>query len=343
MRIVGPQSFAIGQATAVVDPAAAGGNPSVACQVQNSSSYQLLVNAGGAQLSIQPFWAQTVEISNQPITITPEAGTGSGTASLTLVFLLATAAGTGIQLADGSWVESPPQGDGSLTAAAITAAAAPPGIVLPPTVTNVPAGIGFTVLTVVTIPSNARTLIISLTYISTVLLTSYDVEVQGNESGLIYRNITPLYLGSTGSAQAIVPVSGVIDSSVTITIFNNTAGALNLTMTVAADSSTYTEAEFYNGPIQAAAFASGGAGNQVLANGPARLLTCHAEATGVGTVAFVTVAGFNIIRLDATATDYQNGQFSWPPNSILQAGQQVIATQTGAGGGVQVGLTFAYP
>lgn len=122
MRIVGPQAFTVGASTPVIDPASAGGNPSVACQIQNSSPYQLLINAGNGILSLQPFTAQTIEIANQPLTIDPESGTGTGTCTITLAFLLATAQGDGEQLPDGTWIEDPPMTDGPLTAAAITAA-----------------------------------------------------------------------------------------------------------------------------------------------------------------------------------------------------------------------------
>lgn len=119
MQIVGPQSFGVGASTSVVDPAADGGNPSVAVQIQNSSGYQLLVAAAGGVLSIQSFTAQTIQITGAPITIQPLQGTGTGPCLMTLAFLLGKAPNTGMQLADGTWVESPPMTDGPLTAAAI--------------------------------------------------------------------------------------------------------------------------------------------------------------------------------------------------------------------------------
>jgi hypothetical protein len=121
MQTVGPTTFAVGVATPVIDPAGKGGNPSAAVQIQNSSSYQITVNAGGAGLSIQPFTAQTLRISTQPLTITPLAGVGSGACSITLAFLLATSQGDGEMLSDGTWVEASPVADGSLTAQAIEA------------------------------------------------------------------------------------------------------------------------------------------------------------------------------------------------------------------------------
>lgn len=124
MRIVGPSSYTVGTPTSVDDPAQGGGNPSIACQIQNASSYQLLVNAGGAPLTIQPFFAQTFSISGQPISITPITGTSTGTASnITLAFLLEAPPQSGVQVSDGSWVEQPPIVDGSLTAEAIASLA----------------------------------------------------------------------------------------------------------------------------------------------------------------------------------------------------------------------------
>jgi hypothetical protein len=124
VQIIGPDTLTIGVATTFVDPARSG-QPSMACQIQNGSSYQLLVNAGGAPLSIQPFWAQTVEISGLPITITPVAASSSAATApnITLAFLLGTAQGNGEQLPSGTWIEAPPQEDGTLTAEAIASLA----------------------------------------------------------------------------------------------------------------------------------------------------------------------------------------------------------------------------
>lgn len=129
----GPQTLPVGVATAIPDPNQAGGNPSAAVQIQNSSPYQLNVIAAGDQLSIQPFFAQTVEITGAPTTVTPLAVAGVAAACvITFSFLLGTAPGTGIMLPDGTgWVEPPPQQDGPLTAAAIAAALATQSIVDP--------------------------------------------------------------------------------------------------------------------------------------------------------------------------------------------------------------------
>lgn len=129
MQLIGPDVLTVGAANVINDPAQAGGNPSAAVQIQNSSPYQLSVLAEGDVLSIQPFFAQTVEISGQPITVTPIAGTSTAVCTVTFVFLLTAAANTGVALPSGLWVETPPQEDGPLTAAAIAAALSTQGSV----------------------------------------------------------------------------------------------------------------------------------------------------------------------------------------------------------------------
>lgn len=121
----GPLTLTVGSPTTIHDPAQEGGNPSVGCQIQNSSPYQLNVLAAGDVLSIQPFTAQTIEISGQPIQVTPVASQAAGAAAcvVTFVFLLEVATG-GVSFPDNVMVETPPQQDGPLTAAAILATVA---------------------------------------------------------------------------------------------------------------------------------------------------------------------------------------------------------------------------
>lgn len=114
MNTVGPVVLTVGIANAVADPAERGGNPSAACQIQNSSDYQLAVIAAGDTISVQPFTAVTVPISGQPITVQPITGTGAGVCEATFVFLLTVAAGQGLELPGGVWIESPSQPDGPL-------------------------------------------------------------------------------------------------------------------------------------------------------------------------------------------------------------------------------------
>lgn len=343
MLNVGPQALAIGAATAIKDPAQGGGNPSVACQIQNSSAYQLSVLAAGDVLSIQPFTAQTIEISGQPITVTPLAG-ASGTCSVTFVFLLGAPASTGVQLSDGTWVETPPQQDGPLTAAAITAAAAPPGSVYGPISTAPTAGT--ITLSGIVIPPNARTVLISLKHLvplTPIVVTN--VQVLGSSTAIAYYNAPP-YLGvgpATGpnntNALIVVPISGVIDSAVQIVITT----AQTLVVQVSADSSEYPESVFYNGTVQTASQGLAGAGTILLATGPLRLLTSNLITNANTTEAFITINGVTgLVVAGATAGLDAVMGLSYPPNTIVPAGAPVVLQQAGAGGSVAA-ISYAYP
>ena len=340
MRIVGPQAFTVGQPTQIKDPAQGGGNPSIACQIQNSSSYQLLVNAGGAQLSIQPFWAQTIEISGQPITIQPVAGTGSGsTASpITLAFLLGTAAGTGEQLPDGTWIEAPPQDDGSLTAAAITASVAPPGTLFGPTVLAVVAN---AVTQSVPISSTTRTVIVDVTTGAPGGLI-LGIKVQGNQSGFIYRT-GPYYLQapSTNGYIAVVPVSGVLDTSVTVSLTNVPAGTVNLS--VFGDSTETPESVFYNGSLLTLSQSLLAAGAITVATGPFRLLSAEVFSAG-GSSAFLSVGGPTLLVTESPTAGGQgtSAAIGLPSNTIVPAGAAVVLTQQNAGFS-EATLATAYP
>jgi hypothetical protein len=115
MQSTGPFTLSFGIPSTYIDPASIYGNPSVNCQIQNSSVFVLTVQTGPDQLTIQPFTAQTVVIEGlQQLIITPSQNPSGGSTSetLTLVWLLAG--------------ESPPMQDGPLTAAAILASVQTP-------------------------------------------------------------------------------------------------------------------------------------------------------------------------------------------------------------------------
>jgi hypothetical protein len=103
-------TLVLNAAQTIADPQQkTGGPPSVAVQMQNASSFAIEVLTEGDQYFIQPFTAQTVPVSGQPVTITPVLQQGLSAATpLTPVWLLAN--------------ESPPMQDGPLTAAALQAA-----------------------------------------------------------------------------------------------------------------------------------------------------------------------------------------------------------------------------
>jgi hypothetical protein len=326
MRIVGPQALTVGQSNTVDDPAQVGGNPSVACQVQNSSPYQLNVLAQGDSLSIQPFTAQTIEISGQPITVTPLAGTGSGACSITFVFLLGVAAGTGVQLSDGTWVETPPQQDGPLTAAAITAAFPSAQQVF----TNpfFAVGPGGTSTGPITIPTGTRTLVIALKGIL-VPPAITKVSIGGVTTGYLYYNQAP-YLALGTTYLIVTPIVAVADTQVNVTLVAG-GGSGDYSITVWGDNAQYDESVFYNGIANQVGFVVG-----PILNGPARLLTATLYSTANELVA-MTIGGQTLLYCE-------NGQetVSFPPNTILPSGQSIVGGVAG-GGTAQGGITYAYP
>ncbi len=91
MQTVGPITVTLNVETTEDDPAQAGGNPSVALQIQNSSCFVLTVLTIGAVYTIQPFFAQTVPVSGQPVQITPTQNPSGLTGNtITIVWLLDT-------------------------------------------------------------------------------------------------------------------------------------------------------------------------------------------------------------------------------------------------------------
>ena len=343
MRIVGPEAITVGAATLISDPAQLGGNPSLACQIQNSSGYQLTVLAAGVELSIQPYTAQTVEISGQPISVLPIASTSSGTCTLTFVFLLGAPPSTGVTLPDGTEVEAPPQADGPLTAAAILALNAPPGQVY-----NGPLTGGGPIN--ITVPQTARTLIINAKTSGTIL-TGPGITVIGTTTGYVYQRIyylpgpvpaAPyLFASSTSNYLLIVPVSPTIDPVVQIEGIWTGTGTVSLDIT--ADSQIYDESIFYNGPLSVAAQV---ASNDTLTiiTGPCRLLNASLTIAGAGEGA-LTVAGQNLLTAFNAAGDTTNyGQsIGFPPNTVLPNGATVTVYSSGAGVNVAGAVTYAYP
>jgi hypothetical protein len=328
---VGPRTLTVGVGTAINDPAQ--GNGSKAVQIQNASPYQLTVLALGDVITVPGFFAQTVEMGEQPIVVTPVAASATGAASnITFVFLLGVAAGDGITLPDGTQVETPPVVDGSLTAAAIQAASAPPGLVFGPTVVAV---VGNAVTESVPISNVTRALYVDVvTGAPSGLILG--IEVQGNQSGLVYRS-GPYYLNapSTNGYLAVVPVSGVLDTSVTVSLANVPAGTA--TLAVYGDSTETPESVFYNGAIEVASGSTATTEPLLLLTGPARLLSATVMSTPATTEAILAIEGVGAIISYGTPAVAQ----PFPPNTILPAGKvvQLVAGAATAIGGV----TYAYP
>lgn len=220
----------------------------------------------------------------------------------------------------------------------VTIDPAPPGIIFGPTGLVLPAGVGLQVAQSVPITSSTRTLIIAGTTQSSAFPASnFDVEVTGDQSGLVYRPITPPYLFQNGKFQCVVPVSGIIDTSVTITYFNLTGTGNTITTTVAADNSEYTENIYYNGVARAAATVLVAPSTSLLKAGPCRLLSATLSTSAAN--AQMTLNGVVIANIP-TATFAM--PISFPDDTILDAGSNlsmILASGTAA----EATLVFAYP
>lgn len=247
MRIVGPLTLTPSAPNTIADPAQAGGNPSVACQIQNSSQFQLTVIAAGATLSIQPFTAQTVEISGQPLIVTPiTSSTGLGPAAMTFVFLLGTPPNTGVQLTSGQWCETPPQQDGPLTAAAIAAATqGTVDVLTSQAVVNFPVG-----LTTIAPPAAVHAYTAVMLVITNLPAAAVTVNVLPQLSvGGVLCNFPPQTQVSTPSAEQVtflfampVPVGATFGFNVTVDTLSNGAKVSVLGI-------TGTEAVQVNAPL----------------------------------------------------------------------------------------------
>jgi hypothetical protein len=218
--------------------------------------------------------------------------------------------------------------------------AAPPGLV---------AGPGLSALVsasaIVPIPTTARTLILQLSSgpVADGLST---VKVTGTTSGIVYYNQAPYltYQPIVGHPFyiVIVPVVGVVDSTVAVAA-NSSGGATNFSLTAWADGSQYDESVFYNGVAQSAQQILVGAGGATIINGPARLLTADLEASGNGCTGVIDLNSIGVLRRDGTAANPDpSGSLTFPPNTILPAGETLSLQQAGAGATIG-SATFAYP
>jgi hypothetical protein len=320
-------AVAVGITENFPDPTAQWGNTATTVQIQNTSAFIISVIAGGETFTIQPFVAQTVPLgSSQGAGITIEgiaSPSGLTTDALTLVWLLPK--------------EEPPMQDGPLTSAALIAATLPPGQVFH----NIAGAKSF----VVTVPSNARTLILVIVgsfFEPVVGITN--ITIQGEQTDQLYYNQTPYLFGAQSiSAQVICPVNGAADTTYGITVTSPGPASGPWAYSVYADTAQYKESTFYNGTVKVAnAFAASG----TMVTGPCRLLGLTATLVPANAAcnAVVSVNGQQLIVLDqagATGTVAQFQEVTFPDDTILQQGQTVTFSTTGGFGSASV--AYAYP
>ena len=300
----------------IPDPTAQYGSPADRVQVQNASPFTLQVSVGGQQFTIQSFTAQTLPTSSTGAgcTIVATSGPTGAQGSITAVWLLAG--------------EGPPMTDGQLTGAAQYAQGL--GELL--TTFAYVGGAGTnTVDFTIPIPPNVRTLLV---YVGTtlggvVLNVKIGGPTLGGFSPWPLYNARPYLVGQPGITQndavVVVPVPGNLSDGIGLKAEVTATGG-GWVGSVYGDTASYDESLFYNGPIQAVSLGAAG----TLVNGPCRLLTAWlSSGTGVS-----MTLGAAIILQNTGATGLAT---SFPPNTILPAGQSV-AISAGAGG-----VTYAYP
>ena len=141
----------------------------------------------------------------------------------------------------------------------------------------------------INIPLTARTLVISW------FGNPGPVYVQGAVSGQYYASQIIPYLNN--GAIMVVPVNGAIDPVIIITALANTTTGPVL---VYADSSSYTESLFYNGPITRSTASA--VGTTALVTGPCRILNVECEANPAAVAsARAQVGGQIILTADSKA------------------------------------------
>lgn len=335
-----PQTLTVGTATAIKPPA---NSPWSAAVIQNLSPYLIEIQAGSQVAWLAPFTSDIFAPgpTQTPIAATPQAIVGS---------LVSTLGGAQVQA---TWYNPDEAAalqatyPSALPGSAVIAATAPPGLVYGPMATVIVAG---QVQFVVTVPSTTRTLLIE-SFGGAGGIGPTTVQVVGNQTGTIYRQSLPPYLnsifGSGEGSLCVVPVLGAADTTFTITIGQANA-LVTETTTVYADSVTTQESVLYNGIAKGGAAFLGGATTAVIATGPCRLLTasCIAVNAGANCGLILSQAGGPnnpILFTEATAAvTTQVAAVTFPPNTILPAGQTLTLNQ-GAAGNTGGFCTFAYP
>jgi hypothetical protein len=321
-------TVALGIEESYPNPTAQWGTVANSVQIQNSSAFVIQVTAGGETYVIQPFVAQTLTLGasgGAPINIEGlSSPSGLETNQLTLIWLLRG--------------EGPPMQDGPLTAAALIAAALPPGLVYGPTATA-----GGDVVITQTAPSNTRTLILVITgtFINPVENIS-GITILGTTTNELYYDQLPYLAANEGlSAQVVCPVNGAADTAYEITITAAPPPLNPWTYALYADTDQYPESIFYNGPYEASSADVNGA---IVVSGPCRLaslLVSWITATNVG-VNYNPATGGPVSLFSISPANASGAcPISLPPNFILPAGASISMTL--GNGEATVAAIKAYP
>jgi hypothetical protein len=202
---------------------------------------------------------------------------------------------------------------------------------------------------VMTVPQGVRTLVLSITTSRTTPEITNVLVTSANGTPLYNQ---PPYLGNAAgltTCMVVVPMDPVIMSTgavitVTITVSNTAA---NLTLTVMGDGYQYKEDVFYNGTLKSATNTANN-NSVVIVSGPCRLLTASLETFTFTAEGNIQINGVTVLRAGAlaAANDGQAGNaysVTFPPNTILQAGQNATVNSNGAGLFTVGSIGYAYP
>ena len=224
----------------------------------------------------------------------------------------------------------------------IVSQAGAPTAVFGPSLVSAPAGSYHNVN--VPVGPSARTMIIAVTSASVGLLTTGIVNVIGNQTLKNYYNQPPYLVNTTATWLIVVPILGIVDTSYTVNLNGVVTGTNNVNVSIYTDTFQYDENVFYNGIVQAISGVLAAVGSTVVLVGPARLFTLHLEALGNGVTAEALSSGLLVARIDGPAGALNGwADLTFPPNTILQAGQNVTLTQAAGAGASVLALTYAYP
>lgn len=182
------------------------------------------------------------------------------------------------------------------------------------------------VLTTVPLPPGTKTLVLFTNEASGASPTN--VTVIGQQSGYTYYNQAP-YLQTSPSGggfgnMIVVPVNGLVDSSVTVSV---SYPGPSLTVAIFADTAQYKEDVFYNGIYRRASLNSTTVLSEIILSGPARLADWAIEVVGTGGTSLLRDAYGNVIdRVDTNASNQvicTTG--AWPADTILDVNSQLQA------------------
>ena len=200
MITTGPYTPAAATTFTVNDPANHTAS-SVAVQVQNYSGFSLSIQCRGFNFTVPAYFAATIPTGGQgqPVTITPSSTIANQTGSLSLVWLLAS--------------DVAPIPDGSLSANLATSR----------TQAVTWAGSGSPYTTTINLLATDQAVAIPLGTAGAGSTGS--ISIKGNQSGVTYGAFSYNTYGNAGALSGPYPVSGAIDTSVTVTVYRSAGSA----------------------------------------------------------------------------------------------------------------------